>query len=88
MRREPGSWQTDAMLRRTLLAAAGPTALTTPILIASAWAASGSFDTFLVSMRAEARRAGIADATLDRAFAGLSPNQRVIDLDRHQPNSR
>ena len=36
-------------------------------------------------MRAEARRAGIAPATLDRAFAGLVPNQKVIELDHHQP---
>jgi membrane-bound lytic murein transglycosylase B len=36
-------------------------------------------------MRAEARHAGIASATLDRAFAGIAPNQKVIDRDRHQP---
>lgn len=68
------------MLRRTLLAAAVPAAM-----VGRARAAPGSFDAFLSSMRAEARRAGIAPATLDRAFAGLAPNQRVIDLDRHQP---
>src|SRR5580704_16932318 len=73
------------MLRRTFVVAAVPAALATPALIASAEAASGSFEAFLVSMRAEARRAGVADATLDRAFAGLTPNQGVIDRDRHQP---
>ena len=36
-------------------------------------------------MRAEARRAGIRPATLDRAFAGVAPNQKVLDRDRHQP---
>ncbi len=36
-------------------------------------------------MQAEARRAGIRDATLDAAFAGIAPNQKVIDADRKQP---
>jgi membrane-bound lytic murein transglycosylase B len=78
------------MFRRTLLIVAIPTALAapalvTPALVERAWAAPGSFDAFLASMRAEARRAGIASGTLDRAFAGLTPNQGVIDRDRHQP---
>jgi len=83
------------MLRRTLLTAAVPAALAgltrvgpvlvAPALIAPAWAAPGSFEAFLASMRTQARRAGIASATLDRAFAGLQPNQAVIDRDRHQP---
>jgi len=78
------------MFRRTLLAASIPAALAapafiTPALITSARAAPGSFAVFLASMRAEARRAGIASATLDRAFTGLAPNQGVIDRDRHQP---
>jgi peptidoglycan lytic transglycosylase B len=78
------------MLRRTLLAAAVPAVLVAPIRVTpgfmeTAWATPGSFDAFLLSMRAEARRAGIALATLDRAFTGLVPNQAVIDRDRHQP---
>jgi len=68
------------MLRRTLLAAALPAALG-----ARAWAAPLSFEAFLASMRREARHAGIAPATLERAFAGLAPNPKVIELDRHQP---
>ena len=67
-------------MRRSLLAAAIPAAV-----MGRAQAAPGSFDAFLASMRAEARRAGIATGTLDRAFAGLAPNQKVIDLDHHQP---
>ncbi|WP_188898634.1 lytic murein transglycosylase [Caldovatus sediminis] len=43
-----------------------------------------SFDRFLAGVRAEARRAGISQATLDRALAGLRPNPRVIELDRRQ----
>jgi membrane-bound lytic murein transglycosylase B len=38
-------------------------------------------------VRAEARAAGIGPATLERAFAGVAPNQKVLDRDRHQPES-
>ena len=51
---------------------------------ASARPADG-FDGFLSGLRADARRAGVGDDTFDRAFAGVSPNQRVIELDRKQP---
>jgi membrane-bound lytic murein transglycosylase B len=66
--------------RRTLIAASlSPAA--TPALAQSA----ASFAGFVASVRAEARRNGISDTTLDRAFANVHVNQRVIDLDRHQP---
>lgn len=68
------------MLRRTLIAAAIPA-----VVARRAWAVPASFEAFLASMRAEARQAGIAPATLDRAFAGLTPNPKVIERDRHQP---
>ena len=48
-------------------------------------AAPDSFQSFLSGMRAEARRAGISVVTLDRAFAGVQPNQKVLERDRHQP---
>ena len=47
--------------------------------------AQDSFGAFLASVRAEARRDGIRDATLDAAFNGIGPNQKVIDADRKQP---
>jgi membrane-bound lytic murein transglycosylase B len=65
------------MLSRRLL-------LTAAVLSTTA-GAPGSFQSFLADMRAQARRAGIAPATLDRAFAGLHPNQKVLDRDNHQP---
>ncbi len=65
------------MRRRALLAGLAATPL--------AAQAQDSFGNFLVGMRAEARRAGIRDATLDAAFAGIAPNQKVIDADRKQP---
>jgi len=44
-----------------------------------------SFPSFLSDLRAEARRAGISPTTLDHAFAGVAPNQKVLERDRHQP---
>jgi membrane-bound lytic murein transglycosylase B len=68
------------LTRRLLIAAAAPAALA-----ARANAASDSFQSFLAGLRAEARRAGIAPATLDSALTGLAPNQKVIERDRRQP---
>jgi membrane-bound lytic murein transglycosylase B len=48
-------------------------------------AAPDGFQNFLASVRSEALRAGISAATLDRAFAGVQPNQKVIEHYRHQP---
>jgi membrane-bound lytic murein transglycosylase B len=66
--------------RRSLLATSLPA-----IFAMSARAATDSFQGFLVGLRAEARRSGIAAATLDRAFAGVQPNPKVLERDRHQP---
>ncbi|MGK7861638.1 lytic murein transglycosylase [Falsiroseomonas sp. E2-1-a4] len=56
------------------------------LLIASrAQAASQGFDAFLNGVRADARRAGISQGTLNRALEGLRPNDRVLELDRRQP---
>ncbi len=48
-------------------------------------ATGGNFDHFLEGVRADGRRAGISPATMNRAFAGLRPNPRVLELDRFQP---
>jgi membrane-bound lytic murein transglycosylase B len=68
------------MLSRRSLFAALPAALALP-----ARAAPDSFQGFLAGLRAEARHAGISGATLDRAFAGVQPNQKVLERERHQP---
>jgi membrane-bound lytic murein transglycosylase B len=73
------------MLTRRLALAAAPTVLAPAILAFRARAASDSFPTFLIDLQAEARRAGITQATLDRALADVSPNQKVLERDRHQP---
>ncbi len=70
------------LTRRSALA----TAACVSLFAAQARAAgSESFPAFLAGMRRDARRLGISDATLDQAFAGIKVNQRVIELDRHQP---
>ena len=69
--------------RRLFLASALPLALSAPGIAAS----GESFANFVDNVRAEARRNGIRPATLDSAFAGVVPNQKVLDRDRHQPES-
>lgn len=54
-------------------------------LPAGARAATQSFDAFLDGVRAEARRDGISQATLQRALSGIRPSDRVLELDRRQP---
>lgn len=67
------------MRRRTLVAAA----VMAPL--ATARAQQNSFAGFVSGLRAEARRSGISDATLDAALANIQPNQSVIERDRKQP---
>jgi membrane-bound lytic murein transglycosylase B len=80
LQRRGAVWQTAGMLTRRLLLAAIPATAAV-----NAQAASDSFAGFLAGLRAEARRAGISAVTLDRALAGLSPNPKVLERDRHQP---
>lgn len=65
-----------SVLTFPLLALAGPV-----------HAQTEGFDSFLDGVRAEARRAGISAATLQRALGGIRPVDRVIELDRRQPES-
>ena len=44
-----------------------------------------AFLDWLEALRTEARRKGISDATLDAALRDIAPVQRVIELDRRQP---
>jgi membrane-bound lytic murein transglycosylase B len=57
------------------------------LLASPALAQQGSFDSFLEGVKADARRAGVSAATLQRAFAGVQPVDRVVELDRRQPES-
>ena len=65
--------------RRSFLAAAA-------LAPAVAHAAGGeTFPAFLAGVRRDARKIGISDPVLDAAFTGITANQRVIELDHHQP---
>lgn len=73
--------------RRVIVAALGLVlAATAPS--SPARAASEPFEVWLEAFRAEARTDGISEATLDRALDGLTPNPRVIELDRRQIEGR
>ncbi|MBI1401682.1 MAG: lytic murein transglycosylase [Porphyrobacter sp.] len=50
-------------------------------------AAPLAFDAYLELLKARARGEGVSSATIDRMTAGLTPNDRVIRLDRNQPGS-
>ena len=43
------------------------------------------FDVYIEQLKARAREEGVAEATLKRMTAGLTPNPRVIRLDQGQP---
>jgi membrane-bound lytic murein transglycosylase B len=46
---------------------------------------SEDFDVWISGLREEARTMGISEKTLDAALRGIRPIQKVIDLDRNQP---
>ena len=48
-------------------------------------APAGPFGVWLDGYRAAARARGVSPATLDAVFAGMTPSDRVIELDRGQP---
>ncbi|HXS40843.1 MAG TPA: lytic murein transglycosylase [Stellaceae bacterium] len=50
-------------------------------------AEAGDFASWLHGMRQDAQAQGITSATLDRAFAGVKPIPRVIELDHSQPET-
>ncbi len=64
-------------------------ALTCSVLFLTALpsAADSGWDEFLAGVRTEAAAAGVGQQTLDAALTGLEPIARVIELDRHQPES-
>ncbi len=46
-----------------------------------------SFYNYVESLKERARSEGVSEGTIQRMTAGLTPNQRVIQLDRGQPGS-
>ncbi len=58
--------------------------LATPFLPRIADAQTQSWEAFLAGVRSDAQRNGISQNTIARAFAGIRPNDRVVQLDRRQ----
>ena len=65
-------------LKITLLAA-------TTALLAGPALAQSDFQSCLQTIKAEALRQGVPASLIDRAFQGLTPDQKIIDLDSRQP---
>jgi membrane-bound lytic murein transglycosylase B len=53
--------------------------------LAPANAQSGDFQACLQTIKADALRQGVPGDVADRAFQGLTPDQKVVDLDSRQP---
>src|SRR5579859_3119789 len=49
--------------------------------------AQGDFAQWLAGFKRDAAAQGVPAATLDRAFAGVEPLPRVLELDQKQPES-
>ena len=61
------------------------TALLAGTALAPAYAQGGDFQACLQNIKADALRQGVPAEIADRAFQGLTPDQKVIDLDSRQP---
>ncbi|MCB1884542.1 MAG: lytic murein transglycosylase [Geminicoccaceae bacterium] len=57
-------------------------------LLLAPLSARADFAGWLGGLRAEALRAGVSAATLDAALDGIAPIDRVVELDRRQPEGR
>jgi membrane-bound lytic murein transglycosylase B len=60
-------------------------AATTALLSTPVFAQDSGFRDCLQGIKAEATRQGVPAAIADKAFQGLTPDQKVIDLDGRQP---
>jgi membrane-bound lytic murein transglycosylase B len=67
--------------------AATPSAPPAPAVAAPApqTVTGASFADWMQGLRQEAAAAGVSQQTLDAALTGIEPNQKVLDLDRGQP---
>jgi membrane-bound lytic murein transglycosylase B len=68
-----------------MLGFAALVALTAPVSAQTAPAMP--FDAYVQLLSAKARGEGVSEATIARMTAGLTPNERVISLDRAQPGT-
>jgi membrane-bound lytic murein transglycosylase B len=70
-----------------LLLGLGAAPVTAPVPAQAQMPSDGSFDAYLESLKARARAEGAGESTIQRMTAGLTPNERVVQLDRNQPGS-
>ncbi len=78
------------LTRRTLFAA--PALLVPSLLVPGVAMAApqdaASFNSYIAGFKADARKAGVSAATIERSLGNLHIVQRVIELDRNQPESK
>jgi lytic murein transglycosylase len=55
------------------------------VLLAHSLPARADFSSCVSGLRADAARAGISGATVDRAFTGLQPDMKVLEFQKQQP---
>lgn len=60
-------------------------ALSIGCITAKAAKAAPEFETWVANFKEDAKRQGISQKTLDKAFVGVAPVKRIIELDRKQP---
>lgn len=71
--------------RRTVWATAAATLIVGVLAMTPAGAQNIDFNAWLDGFKRDAAAAGISQATLEAALTGLQPIERVIELDRKQP---
>lgn len=81
IRRSPNRLLTLAVTAAAALALTLVLALAPP----AASAQTTSFETWLEGVKRDAAAAGISQATIEAALSGLSPIERVLELDQRQP---
>jgi lytic murein transglycosylase len=74
--------------RMAVILSAAAMAFTAQSAPLSAQTQGQSFGSYVEVLKSRARAEGVSEATIDRMTAGLTPNDRVIRLDRAQPGTR
>ncbi|MDZ4306659.1 lytic murein transglycosylase [Allopontixanthobacter sp.] len=75
------------MFFRSILLAFSVIVLGIPAAPTNVYGQDLSFDAYLQLLSARARAEGVSEPTIRRMTAGLTPNMRVIELDRAQPGT-
>lgn len=76
-----------ALVAAAVFAALGSPSVPSPALAQQTASSQQSFDAYMETLKSRARAEGVSEATIRRMTVGLTPNDRVIRLDRGQPGS-